>query len=167
MDTQNALMVVAVLIATMAYQAILSPPSGFWSAESGRNAIGTIQRRQIVPGEAVMAGDPHVFAIFTVFNALGFFASLAMISLLTNGFPLRAGLRLAILSMTATYVIAVFYMAPTHMKTVFVVVSLMGVIVLVDFAWFVLWLMEKWGIHPCRRGRRGLPSGNLLRGFKN
>lgn len=116
-ETQNALMVVAVLFATVTYQAILSPLSGFWSAESRKSqTINSIQRKDALPGEAVMATDPEIFAVFTIFKAIGLFASLAMISLLTSGFPLRAGLRLAILSMTAAYVIAVIYMAPTNMK---------------------------------------------------
>ncbi|EEF35866.1 protein binding protein, putative [Ricinus communis] len=103
-ETQNALMVVAVLIATVTYQAILSPPSGFWSTESrNSHSINSVERRDVLPGEAVMATDPEVFAVFTVFNALGFFASLAMISLLTSGFPLRACLRLAILSIVCPF----------------------------------------------------------------
>ncbi|GKU88527.1 hypothetical protein SLEP1_g2780 [Rubroshorea leprosula] len=102
-DTQNALMVVAVLIATVTYQATLSPPSGFWSVEEGRSPTIGVQKRDLSPGEAVMAGNPEIFIVFTIFNAIGFFASLAMISLLTSGFPLRAGLRLAILSMAGTY----------------------------------------------------------------
>ncbi|XWS77346.1 hypothetical protein CRYUN_Cryun01aG0253300 [Craigia yunnanensis] len=99
-ETQNALMVVAVLIATVTYQAILSPPRGFWQAEKEKSPTNTVQKRTMMPGEAVMASGPEIFAVFTVFNAVGFFASLAMISLLTSGFTLRAGLRLAILSMT-------------------------------------------------------------------
>ncbi|KDP28883.1 hypothetical protein JCGZ_14654 [Jatropha curcas] len=151
-ETQNALMVVAVLIATVTYQAILSPPSGFYSAESRRSpTINNIQRRTILPGEALMATDPQVFALFTVFNAIGFFASLAMISLLTSGFPLRAGLRLAILSMTATYVIAVVYMAPTEMKTVNIVVWLMGLLVVGEFARFLIWLLKKCGVLPLKK----------------
>ncbi|KAE8660719.1 hypothetical protein F3Y22_tig00116951pilonHSYRG00703 [Hibiscus syriacus] len=47
----------------------------------------------MMPGEAVMASDPEIFEVFTVFNAIGFFASLARISPLTSGFPLRACLK--------------------------------------------------------------------------
>ncbi|KAM7275592.1 hypothetical protein ACFE04_017458 [Oxalis oulophora] len=49
-DTQNALMVVAVLIATVTYQATLSPPSGFWDGDSRKSQILTLQRRGIVVG---------------------------------------------------------------------------------------------------------------------
>ncbi|CAK7347769.1 unnamed protein product [Dovyalis caffra] len=153
-ETQNALMVVATLIATVTYQAILSPPSGFWSAESRRSqTINRGEKRDLLPGEAVMGTDPEVFAVFTVFNAVGFFSSLAMISLLTSGFPLRAGLRLVILSMTATYVIAVIYMSPTEMKTVDAVVWLVGLLVLAEFARFMIWLLKKLGVLPLRKMR--------------
>ncbi|XP_030494121.2 uncharacterized protein LOC115709977 [Cannabis sativa] len=152
-ETQNALMVVAVLIATMTYQAILSPPSGFsnntpvdYYSKNDAVLINTKSALNVGEGEAVMASDPHVFVIFTVFNAIGFFASLGMISVLTSGFPLRAGLRLAILSMVATYVIAVFYEAPTKMRTVFVVLWLMGLVVLFELGRFGFWLLRKCGI---------------------
>ncbi|KAK6240147.1 hypothetical protein QUC31_005616 [Theobroma cacao] len=150
-ETQNALMVVAVLIATVTYQAILSPPSGFWSAEKGKSQTITVQKRATMPGEAVMASDPEIFAVFTVFNAIGFFASLGMISLLTSGFPLRAGLRLAILSMTGTYVIAVIYMGPTKMREIYIVVILMGILFLAELARFTMWLLKKWGVVPDTR----------------
>lgn len=157
-ETQNALMVVAVLIATVTYQAILSPPSGFWDAERGKSAttLITVQKRTMLPGEAVMASDPEIFAVFTVLNAIGFFASLAMISLLTSGFPLRAGLRLVILSMTGTYVIAVIYMGPTRMREVYIVVFLMALLFLAELVRFTLWLLKKWGVisHTSLRRRR-------------
>ncbi|KAG6628523.1 uncharacterized protein LOC122294647 [Carya illinoinensis] len=155
MESQNALMVVAVLIATLTYQAMLSPPSGILSAESKRPRFGLLftRRSYAAPGEAAMANDPEVFALFTVFNGIGFIASIGMISLLTNGFPLRAGLRLAILSMTATFVIGAFYVAPMNDGTVYVVVELMEVVVLVEFAPFMLWLLRKWGVLPIKTSR--------------
>ncbi|KAK8614774.1 hypothetical protein V6N13_068565 [Hibiscus sabdariffa] len=146
-ETQNALMVVAVLIATVTYQAILSPPSGFWDADRRKTSqTNTVQKRTMMPGEAVMASDPEVFAVFTVFNAIGFFASLAMISLLTSGFPLRAGLRLAIFSMAGTYVIAVIYMGPTKMREIYVVVILMGLLFVAELVRFSIWLLKKWRV---------------------
>ncbi|XVF73547.1 hypothetical protein PTKIN_Ptkin12aG0210700 [Pterospermum kingtungense] len=154
-ETQNALMVVAVLIATVTYQAILSPPSGYWESEKGKSAtINAVRKRTMLPGEAVMASDPEIFAVFTVFNAIGFFASLAMISLLTSGFPLRAGLRLAILSMTGTYVIAVIYMGPTKMREVYIVVFLMALLFLAELVRFTMWLLRKWGVIPHTSFRR-------------
>ncbi|KAG4132977.1 hypothetical protein ERO13_D08G066500v2 [Gossypium hirsutum] len=145
-ETQNALMVVAVLIASVTYQAILSPPSGFWDSDKLNSQTVTVQKRTMMPGEAVMADDPEVFAVFIVFNAIGFFASLAMISLLTSGFPLRAGLRLAIISMTGTYVIAVIYMGPTKMREVYIVVIFMGLLFVAELVRFTMWLLKKWGV---------------------
>ncbi|MBA0795594.1 hypothetical protein Gohar_006447, partial [Gossypium harknessii] len=152
-ETQNALMVVAVLIASVTYQAILSPPSGFWDADKLNSQTVTVQKRTMMPGEAVMADDPEVFAVFIVFNAIGFFASLAMISLLTSGFPLRAGLRLAIISMTGTYVIAVIYMGPTKMREVYIVVIFMGLLFVAELVRFTMWLLKKWGVLTDTRSR--------------
>ena len=47
--------------------------------------------------------------------------------------------------MIATNVIGVFYVAPTNLGTIFVVVALVAVIVLVEFARFLLWLLRIWG----------------------
>ncbi|XP_042505543.1 ankyrin repeat-containing protein BDA1-like [Macadamia integrifolia] len=153
-EKQSGLMVVAVLIATVTYQAILSPPSGFTGNEvSSWSQINAILRKGSAIRQAVMARDPEVFAIFTLFNTIGFFASMGMICLLTIGFPLRAGLRLAMVSMTATYICAVFYIAPTRVKTLFTVVTLVGIFVLFELVRFTLWLLKVWGILPSRRRR--------------
>ncbi|KAG6677347.1 hypothetical protein I3842_14G021400 [Carya illinoinensis] len=165
MESQNALMVVAVLIATLTYQTMLSPPSGILSPErlERLERLSHFTRIYVAPGEAVMANDLEVFALFTVFNSIGFIASIGMISLLTKGFPLRAGLRLAILSMTATFVIGVFYIAPTNDKTVYVVAGVMGVGVLVEFARFMLWLLRKWGVLPIKKLRSCSSTSNRSR----
>ncbi|KAK6260961.1 hypothetical protein SCA6_015435 [Theobroma cacao] len=68
-ETKNSLMVVPVLIATITYQAILSPPSGFWSAESKNSTtVGThvVQKRSrtMTLGEAVMSKNPPIISVF-------------------------------------------------------------------------------------------------------
>ncbi|XP_017974046.1 PREDICTED: uncharacterized protein LOC18614512 [Theobroma cacao] len=95
-ETKNSLMVVPVLIATITYQAILSPPSGFWLAESKNSTtVGThvVQKRSrtMTLGEAVMSKNPPIFSVFIGFNSIGFIASVAMTFLLTSGFPLSRG----------------------------------------------------------------------------
>lgn len=57
------------------------------------------------------------------------------------------------LAMIATNVIGVFYVAPTNLGTIFVVVALVAVIVLVEFARFLLWLLRIWGGLPTKRRR--------------
>ncbi|XWS32450.1 hypothetical protein CRYUN_Cryun23aG0160100 [Craigia yunnanensis] len=144
-ETQNALMVVAFLIATVTYQAILSPPSGFWESEKGKSPTITVQKRTMLPGEAVMASDPEILAVFTVFNAVGFFASLA------------------ILSMMGTCVIAVIYMGPTKMREVYIVVFLMGLLFLAELVRSTMWLLKKCGVVPdTRTGVRRI-NGNYPR----
>ncbi|EOX96532.1 Ankyrin repeat family protein [Theobroma cacao] len=152
-DTQNALMVVAVLIATITYQAILSPPSGFWSDPDNKNlpTASTVQKRTMEPGEAVMSDDPPIFSVLIVFNTIGFIASVAMIFLLTSGFPLRAGLRLAMFSMIGTYVVAISYIGPTKMTEIYITVIVMGILFLAEFARFIMWLFKKWRVGPDTR----------------
>ncbi|KAK6240132.1 hypothetical protein QUC31_005601 [Theobroma cacao] len=58
-ETKNSLMIVAVLIARITYQAILNSPSGFWSDSDNKNnpTVSTVQKRSrtMSPGEAVMS----------------------------------------------------------------------------------------------------------------
>ncbi|KAK6240134.1 hypothetical protein QUC31_005603 [Theobroma cacao] len=83
-ETKNSLMVVPVLIATITYQAILSPPSGFWSAESKNSTtVGThvVQKRSrtMTLGEAVMSKNPPIISVFIGFNSIVRVACVSMI----------------------------------------------------------------------------------------
>ncbi|XP_021279684.1 uncharacterized protein LOC110413240 [Herrania umbratica] len=155
-DTQNALMVVAVLIVTITYQAILSPPSGFWSAESKNSttvSTHVVQKRSrtMTPGGTIMCINPPIFSVFIGFNSIGFIASVAMIFLLTSGFPLKAGFRLAMFSMIGTYVVAIIYTGPTKMSDIYMTVTVMGILFLAEFARFTIWLFKKWRVGPDTR----------------
>ncbi|KAK6285365.1 hypothetical protein POUND7_011544 [Theobroma cacao] len=154
-ETKNSLMIVAVLIARITYQAILNSPSGFWSDSDNKNnpTVSTVQKRSrtMSPGEAVMSKNPPIFSVFIGFNSIGFIASVAMIFLLTSGFPFRAGLRLAMFSMIGTYVVAIIYIGPTKMRDIYITVTVMGILFLVEFARFTIWLLKKWRVGPDTR----------------
>lgn len=79
-DTNNAVMVVAVLIATMAFQAAVSPPGGVRQNEDDGGGAG----------DAVMASThPLVHRLFLAANTSAFVLSLVTIFLVIPGMPSR------------------------------------------------------------------------------
>ncbi|KAF3774390.1 hypothetical protein EJ110_NYTH53178 [Nymphaea thermarum] len=67
------MMIVSVLIATLTYQATLNPPGGFWQDNQHGSA-----------GQAINAQSYGDYNAFVKCNAVGLFASLATILLLTS-----------------------------------------------------------------------------------
>ncbi|ESR66272.1 hypothetical protein WN944_002526 [Citrus x changshan-huyou] len=79
----NALMVVASLIATMAFQAALNPPGGVWQDDSQANDTSPHDA-----GSSIMLTNVEtVYYLFFGFNTTGFVASLSIILLLISGIP--------------------------------------------------------------------------------
>ncbi|KAL0411793.1 UNVERIFIED_CONTAM: hypothetical protein Slati_3769000 [Sesamum latifolium] len=105
---RNTLLVIAVLIATATYQAVLSPPGGVWQDDFWPDAMnnGSSTRRppQHMAGQSVMGTNKAVaYGLFLLFNSLGFFMALHMMNFLTIGLPLQFKLRVALFALTATY----------------------------------------------------------------
>ncbi|KAL1532601.1 ankyrin repeat-containing protein BDA1-like [Salvia divinorum] len=101
---KHILMVVASVIATMAFQAGVNPPDGLW-------------KKHDVPKNATGAIDPNVTleysTKFYIWNTIAFISSLSIILLLTSGLPIRRRLFMWIL-MVITWItisaIAVSYL---------------------------------------------------------
>ncbi|KAE8075917.1 hypothetical protein FH972_014598 [Carpinus fangiana] len=101
LQTQNALLVVAVLIATITYQAILNPPGGLFDGTVQNNNTATAKPSEDQYFGAYIATDFGNFIPFMVVNTIGFFVSLVVIILVMDEFPLKALLGIAVRCMAA------------------------------------------------------------------
>ncbi|XP_059639401.1 ankyrin repeat-containing protein ITN1-like [Cornus florida] len=130
---RDALIVVASLIATMAFQAGVSPPGGAWQDNTSPHRAG----------EAIMAYNyPDSYPIFLRANTIGFVASLSTILLLISGLPFKRRIFMWILmvimwltvtAMAVTYVMAIVVVTPKRERP-----PLTGVIVVAVIVWGVL-----------------------------
>lgn len=120
-SVRNTLLVLAVLIATATYQAVLSPPGGVWQDDDSRTGIN--KGTPHVAGESIMVyHNPKSYRIFLICNSFGFFTSLHMINFLTIGFPMRFELQVSMTSLIFTYNTCMMAIAP-RLSTLFVVIS--------------------------------------------
>ncbi|KAH6782960.1 hypothetical protein C2S52_007919 [Perilla frutescens var. hirtella] len=134
---RDSIMVVAVLIATMAFQAGVTPPGGVWQEDKIIEDMGV--NRTVRVGEAVMDyHHPNFFKNFMRCNAVAFVSSLTTILLLISGLPFRRPMFmwmlmvimwLTITSVAVTYAISIVVVTPDKD-------SLIGVITLSILVWF-------------------------------
>nr|GEW89160.1 ankyrin repeat-containing domain, PGG domain protein [Tanacetum cinerariifolium] len=115
---RNSLMVVASLIATMAFQAGVNPPSGVWQDESPNNDP------LHMAGYAIMVSNhATLYHIFLICNTVGFVSTLSIILLLISGLPflkhrvflwvLMVIMWIATTSMSLTYLVSIWVLTPT------------------------------------------------------
>ncbi|XP_055832499.1 ankyrin repeat-containing protein At5g02620-like [Solanum dulcamara] len=116
---RETIMVVAVLIATMAFQAGVNPPGGVWQANGELNNQGIPSHKA---GESVMSYiHPKSYRYFLRANTIAFVSSLSTILLLISGLPFRRRLFmwglmvimwLTVTSIALTYGITIYVLTP-------------------------------------------------------
>lgn len=129
-EMRSAVMVVAVLIATVTFQAVLSPPGGFQQPNDGQHSNGM----------AAISSDVVIFIALMLLNLVGFISSIVMILMLVSGFPLKLLLQIAVLATTGSFLITIFYIGPTKLIVPFTVAMIMAAIVLLQVLLFIVWL---------------------------
>ncbi|RZC55404.1 hypothetical protein C5167_014258 [Papaver somniferum] len=110
----NVLMVVASLIATMAFEAGLNPPGGIWQDNSVlKDHSG---KPMHLAGTSILADNAiHIHFLYMISNTTGFLASLSIILLLISGLPLKK--RFSIWILTAIMWVALTCTASTYFIT--------------------------------------------------
>lgn len=106
-EPPTALLVVAALITTATYQAVLQLPGGLWLDDSGSSSSSTSAVNNRNPSHnagQVTLGTKNLvlYILFLILNSFGFFASIRMIYILTLGFPIQMELQVALFTLITT-----------------------------------------------------------------
>ncbi|XP_073150377.1 ankyrin repeat-containing protein BDA1-like [Henckelia pumila] len=169
---RSALMVVASLIATVAFQAGLTPPGGVWQDDYVADHNGNQVKKSHSVGQSVMAyNQPETYGIFMILNTVAFLASLSIILLLVSGLPMKRRhwmwiqmviMWTAITAQVGTYFVTLRYMSPAYLErtlhkvteiSVLTWLTLMVVVFAGNIIRLNLWVLRKYGLIKERETR--------------
>lgn len=102
-DIRNIMLVGAALIATVTFQAGISPPGGVWQSDDAQGHKA---------GHAIYSSQRLPFCIFLICNTIALTSSSFLLLCLTYGYPFFLEVLIATISMMATYGSAVFCVTP-------------------------------------------------------
>ncbi|KAL0426819.1 UNVERIFIED_CONTAM: Ankyrin repeat-containing protein BDA1 [Sesamum latifolium] len=161
---RSALMVVASLIATVAFQAGLTPPGGVWQDNYTVDENGNPVSNPHSVGQSIMAyQEPRAYGIFMILNTIAFLASLSIILLLVSGLPMRRRrwmwvqmviMWIAITAQVGTYFVTLRHMSPNDVEgvlrevteiSVLTWLTLMVVVFMGNAVRMNLWVLRKYG----------------------
>ncbi|KAJ6971945.1 hypothetical protein NC653_032483 [Populus alba x Populus x berolinensis] len=102
-DFRNVMLVGAALIATVTFQAGITPPGGVWQSDDnqGHRARHAVYSDQKVP-----------FQIFLIFNTIALTSSIFLLLCLTFGYPYFLEVLIATVSMMGTYSSGIYCITP-------------------------------------------------------
>ncbi|WCJ25768.1 Ankyrin repeat family protein [Euphorbia peplus] len=114
-EIRGVVLVLAVLIATATYQAILSPPGGYWQDNADPQAVKTNgiddERKWHKPGKVIM--KPFESSFFTLMNTAAFSASICTIIVLVMGLPFAFLLEASTLFISCSYFFTILTIFPS------------------------------------------------------
>jgi hypothetical protein len=77
-------------------------------------------------------------------TSIGYFASLTVIVLVIDGFPLKALLGIAVHCMAASYICKLVLIGPTGLNASHWTMTIIGIMVYMDLFRFGYWLVKRW-----------------------
>lgn len=171
---RSALMVVASLIATVAFQAGLTPPGGVWQDDYAVDEDGNPVKDPHSVGQSVLAyKHPKEYGIFMICNTVAFLSSLSIILILVSGLPMTRRrwmwvqmviMWIAITGLEATYFITLTRMSPggvesmlreVTQKSVLAWMTVMAIVFIGNIVRLNLWILRKYGWIKEKRRRGG------------
>ena len=139
-DIRSVVLVLAVLIATATYQAVLSPPGGYWQESTLSHEAGKMIMRS------------WESSYFGLLNTAGFCASVCTIVVLVMGLPFSFFLEACTMFMSCSYFVSVFTIFPSlDLTTMFLLWMFGGISI-----FFHLVAFE---VHRRKRERRNMGKG--------
>ncbi|XP_018726293.1 ankyrin repeat-containing protein BDA1 isoform X2 [Eucalyptus grandis] len=158
-NMQKTLMVVATLLATMTYQAGITPPGGLWEGDSddAKSLEDYASSPKSYAGESVMAFQHwEMYQVFLTCNTISFIASLSIMMLFISGLPLKRHrittwlvmltMWVAITFAAATYAISISEQDSSSNASGYVVlawIGLMAILFLCHFIRLIVKLVRK------------------------
>jgi hypothetical protein len=162
-ETHGTLMVVATMMATMAFQVGISPPGGDWQQNiyKPKDGFNCSEINVCEVGTIVLSSYPDEYLWFLYFNSTSFFASLCVILLVVTGFPIRSkffiwlltlDMLISVASMTLTYIQVLLLLTSKNLiqrfdslgtKLVLIWIGSFAIVVVIHIIRLLHWIVKK------------------------